>query len=57
MSLVPTQSSKVCKCILMPSPSIESIGTAMYQFYQIFICLLKLDFFCFVGVTMQVSVC
>lgn len=27
---------------------------AMYQFYQIFICLLKFDFFCFVGVTMQV---
>lgn len=26
----------------------------MYQFYQIFICLLKFDFFCFVGVTMQV---
>lgn len=28
----------------------------MYQYYQIFICLLKFDFFCFVGVTMQVSV-
>lgn len=27
----------------------------MYQFYQIFICLLKFDFFCFVGVTMQVK--
>lgn len=26
----------------------------MYQFYQIFICLLKFDFFCFVGITMQV---
>jgi hypothetical protein len=28
----------------------------MYQFYQIFICLLKFDFFCFVGVTMQVKI-
>ena len=28
----------------------------MYQFYQIFICLLKFDFFCFVGVTMQVRI-
>lgn len=28
----------------------------MYQFYQIFICLLKFDFFCFVGVTMQVNI-
>lgn len=28
--------------------------TAMYQFYQVFLCLLKFDFFCFVGVTMQV---
>jgi hypothetical protein len=27
----------------------------MYQFYQIMICLIKFDFFCFVGVTMQVS--
>ncbi|KAN0077302.1 hypothetical protein V8E55_011157 [Tylopilus felleus] len=28
----------------------------MYQFYQIFICLLKFDFFCFVGVTMQLLI-
>ena len=27
----------------------------MYEYYQIMICLLKLDFFVFVGVTMQVS--
>lgn len=26
----------------------------MYQFYQIMICLLKFDFFCFIGVTTQV---
>ena len=26
----------------------------MYQYYQIIICLLKFDFFAFVGVTMQV---
>lgn len=26
----------------------------MYQFYQIIICLLKFDFFCFIGVTTQV---
>jgi hypothetical protein len=29
---------------------------AMYRFYQVIICLLKFDFFCFTGVTMQVSV-
>lgn len=29
---------------------------SMYQFYQIFICLLKFDFFCFVGVTMQLLI-
>src|SRR5882762_4694765 len=28
---------------------------AMYQFYQVMICLLKFDFFSFTGVTMQVS--
>ncbi|KAG6335359.1 hypothetical protein ID866_3722 [Astraeus odoratus] len=28
----------------------------MYQYYQIFICLLKFDFFCFVGVTMQLLI-
>ncbi len=28
----------------------------MYQYYQIMICLLKFDFFCFVGVTMQARV-
>ncbi len=28
---------------------------AMYQFYQIIICLLKFDFFSFVGVTIQVG--
>ena len=28
---------------------------AMYQFYQIMICLLKFDFFCFIGVTSQVG--
>lgn len=27
----------------------------MYQWYQIMICLLKFDFFCFAGVTMQVG--
>jgi hypothetical protein len=26
----------------------------MYQYYQVMICLLKFDFFCFVGLTMQV---
>ncbi|KAF8447977.1 hypothetical protein L210DRAFT_3619381 [Boletus edulis BED1] len=34
------------------SPKLKS----MYQFYQIFICLLKFDFFCFVGVTMQLLI-
>ncbi|KAI6039058.1 hypothetical protein EDC04DRAFT_3013549 [Pisolithus marmoratus] len=29
---------------------------SMYQSYQIFICLLKFDFFCFVGVTMQLLI-
>ena len=29
---------------------------AMYQFYQVLICLLKFDFFAFTGVTIQVSV-
>ncbi|KAG1890977.1 hypothetical protein F4604DRAFT_1610987 [Suillus subluteus] len=29
---------------------------SMYQFYQIFLCLLKFDFFCFVGVTMQLLI-
>ncbi|OAX44633.1 hypothetical protein K503DRAFT_788638 [Rhizopogon vinicolor AM-OR11-026] len=29
---------------------------SMYQYYQIFICLLKFDFFCFVGVTMQLLI-
>jgi len=28
----------------------------MYQYYQIMICLLKFDFFCFVGVTMQLLI-
>lgn len=28
----------------------------MYQFYQIMICLLKFDFFCFIGVTMQLLI-
>lgn len=28
---------------------------AMYRFYQVIICLLKFDFFCFTGVTMQVG--
>lgn len=28
----------------------------MYRYYQIMICLLKFDFFCFTGVTMQVRV-
>lgn len=27
----------------------------MYQWYQIMVCLLKFDFFCFAGVTMQVG--
>ena len=31
------------------------ISAAMYQFYQVMICLLKFDFFAFIGVTMQVS--
>ena len=30
------------------------MSLAMYQFYQVMICLLKFDFFAFVGVTMQV---
>ncbi|KAG9318466.1 hypothetical protein JVU11DRAFT_557 [Chiua virens] len=34
------------------SPKLKS----MYQFYQIFICLLKFDFFAFVGVTMQLLI-
>ncbi|KAI9566442.1 hypothetical protein HD554DRAFT_2275166 [Boletus coccyginus] len=34
------------------SPKLKS----MYQFYQIFLCLLKFDFFCFVGVTMQLLI-
>ncbi|KAG9056350.1 hypothetical protein FS842_010927 [Serendipita sp. 407] len=29
---------------------------AMYQYYQIMICLLKFDFFCFTGVTMQLLI-
>ena len=29
---------------------------AMYQFYQVLICLLKFDFFAFTGVTIQVGV-
>jgi len=29
---------------------------AMYQWYQIMICLLKFDFFCFAGVTMQLLI-
>lgn len=29
---------------------------AMYQYYQVMVCLLKFDFFAFVGVTMQVGV-
>ncbi|KAF4579036.1 hypothetical protein EYR36_000845 [Pleurotus pulmonarius] len=29
---------------------------AMYQWYQIMICLLKFDFFCFTGVTMQLLI-
>ncbi|KAI0093651.1 hypothetical protein BDY19DRAFT_265502 [Irpex rosettiformis] len=28
----------------------------MYQYYQIMICLLKFDFFCFIGVTMQLLI-
>lgn len=28
----------------------------MYQYYQVMICLLKFDFFCFVGVTMQLLI-
>lgn len=28
--------------------------SAMYQYYQVMICLLKFDFFAFTGVTMQV---
>ena len=37
-----------------PLPSLPDITPAMYQFYQIMICLLKFDFFCFIGVTSQV---
>ena len=37
-----------------PVPLADHMRVAMYQFYQIFLCLLKFDFFCFVGVTMQV---
>jgi len=29
---------------------------AMYQFYEVLICLLKFDFFAFTGVTIQVGV-
>jgi hypothetical protein len=29
---------------------------AMYQYYQVMVCLLKFDFFCFVGVTMQMLI-
>lgn len=29
---------------------------AMYQFYEVLICLLKFDFFAFTGVTVQVRV-
>ncbi|EIW85201.1 hypothetical protein CONPUDRAFT_162455 [Coniophora puteana RWD-64-598 SS2] len=29
---------------------------SMYQYYQVLICLLKFDFFCFVGVTMQMII-
>lgn len=28
----------------------------MYRYYQVMICLLKFDFFCFTGVTIQVRV-
>ena len=28
----------------------------MYQFYQVMICLLKFDFFCFTGVTIQLLI-
>lgn len=28
----------------------------MYQYYQIMVCLLKFDFFCFTGVTMQLLI-
>ena len=39
-----------------PTMSLTRYGTpGMYEYYQIMICLLKLDFFVFVGVTMQVS--
>lgn len=32
-----------------------TVALAMYQFYQVMICLLKLDFFAFIGVTIQVT--
>ncbi|KAL4074451.1 hypothetical protein V8B97DRAFT_1690891 [Scleroderma yunnanense] len=51
-----TQSSSVRKRIPVLSSMTESVGTAMYLFYQVFICLLKFDFFCFVGVTMQLLI-
>ncbi|EIN07375.1 hypothetical protein PUNSTDRAFT_114827 [Punctularia strigosozonata HHB-11173 SS5] len=28
----------------------------MYQYYQVMVCLLKFDFFCFIGVTMQMTI-
>lgn len=34
----------------------QSLYQAMYQFYQVLICLLKFDFFAFTGVTIQVGV-
>lgn len=33
----------------------QAPSPAMYQYYQVMICLLKFDFFAFIGVTMQVS--
>lgn len=32
------------------------IPLAMYQYYQIMICLLKFDFFCFAGITIQARI-
>lgn len=54
MLLAQTQPSKVCLRALLTLIAL-TLGIAMYQYYQIMICLLKFDFFCFVGVTMQVN--
>lgn len=41
---------------LLPMIILRLCYQAMYQFYEVLICLLKFDFFAFTGVTIQVSV-